>query len=114
VARVASIRVPTCVDRVCPLKELIYLASFGGYTKQRLRSESGKKLSKKNVKFLLGLARLLLGDQGAGMLSLDLLAMPQFIKLIDSIFRQRKQKGQRKYVFFLNALLHACIRSVSN
>lgn len=101
-ARFAGIRYRSLSTGFAVMTESISARQgFGGYCKTRLRCESAKKLSKKNVKFMLGLGRLLLGEEGGSMMSLDLLAMPKFITLIDGIFRRRKMRGQRKYQLFL-------------
>ena len=90
-------------DRVGPyLQSRETLSSgFGGYSRQRLRKPSAIHLAQKNARFLVGVARLLLNDDQAGLLSLDLFTLPEFFKRVMDVFDGRKCRGQRRLEFSL-------------
>lgn len=64
---------------------------FGGYKPQPAK----KRMSDKNVRFLVEMAARLMGERGRGLVSLDLLIHPQMITSLHQVVRDRKCKGGR-------------------
>ena len=70
---------------------------FAGHVRTRVKSPRSIATSRRNVRFMLGLLKLLGLDTGDFTLSLDMLAVPSVCKLLLQTLEQRKVGGQRRY-----------------